>query len=293
MVDNDIMFSVEVTTYNQKDFIAQTLQSIIDQKHNYKYEILVSDDCSTDGTQDVIREFEKKYPYVVKPVYNEKNIGAMANYYATVARAQGKYLMECAGDDYWLPGKVEKQIAFMERNLDFDVCYGNANFFYSKQNVYEGIFGGNYLDFKNLFFQGNHVPALTLCIRREFFMKYMREIMPEKKNWLMEDYPFLLYAAFESSIYFINRLFAVYRVVENSLSHQVDLDKQLNFKKSVYEIRKFFSERYSLKLEPWNEKVEYKKLLNKENNLVKFVKKIFKAFIPYGLIVLRRKIISK
>ena len=57
--DNEIMFSVEVTTYNQKDYIAQTLQSILNQKHSYKYEILVSDDCSTDGTQDIIKEYKK------------------------------------------------------------------------------------------------------------------------------------------------------------------------------------------------------------------------------------------
>ena len=63
--DNEIMFSVEVTTYNQKDYIALPLQSILNQKHSYKYEILVSDDCSTDGTQDIIKEYKKKYPDII------------------------------------------------------------------------------------------------------------------------------------------------------------------------------------------------------------------------------------
>ncbi len=89
-IDNEIMFSVELTTYNQKDYIAKTLQSIINQKHNYKYEILVSDDCSTDGTKSIIEDFYKKYPEIIKPVFNEKNLGAMNNYYATIARAKGK-----------------------------------------------------------------------------------------------------------------------------------------------------------------------------------------------------------
>ncbi len=118
-INEELMFSVEVTTYNQKEYIGQTLQSIIDQEHNYKYEILISDDCSTDGTQNVIKEFQKKYPDIIKPRYNEKNLGAMKNYYTNIERAQGKYLMGCGGDDYWLPGKVQKQISFMEKNPGF------------------------------------------------------------------------------------------------------------------------------------------------------------------------------
>jgi len=296
MVDesNDIMFSVEVTTYNQKEYIAQTLQSIIDQKHNYKYEILVSDDCSTDGTQDVIKEFHKKYPDIIKPLYNKMNLGAMKNYYQNISRAKGKYLMGCGGDDYWLPGKVEKQISFMERNLDFAVCYGKADAFYTKENRIEPNFGSNYLDFKDILTKRNSCPALTLCIRKDFFIKYLNEIKPHEKDWLLEDYPFLIYTAFESFIYFLDITMAVYRIVDNSVSHQVDIEKMLRFKKSGYDIQDFYSKRYYIPIEKWDEKKKRNQILSSQKKkkepilIVLILKKIIKCLMPYGLLKLLR-----
>ncbi len=292
--DNEIMFSVEVLTYNQKEYIAQTLQSIIDQEHNYRYEILVSDDCSTDGTQDVIKEFQKKYPDVVKPVYNENNLGAMANYYATVARAKGKYLMGCAGDDYWLPGKVKKQIEFMERNLDFAICYGKADCIDLARGRVKQI-GAGYVSFKDLYYKGDFVPQLTICARMSFFKQYLQEIQPENKGWLMEDYPFLIYAAFESLIYFMDETFAVYRIIKNSLSHQVDIKKRIKFEKSEYDVRNFFSGIYSLNIEAWDERKAYAKLNNENKKFLLFViiKKIIKCLLPYGFVAFVRRVKGK
>ena len=296
MVDEskDIMFSVEVTTYNQKEYIAQTLQSIIDQKHNYKYEILVSDDCSTDGTQDVIEEFHTKYPDIIKPLYNKKNLGAMKNYYQNISRAKGKYLMGCGGDDYWLPGKVEKQISFMERNLDFAVCYGKAECidFFNEKKLQS--LGENYLDFKTLLTEGNKCPALTLCIRRDCFIKYLDEIKPQEKDWLMEDYPFLIYAAFESLIYFLDITMAVYRVLAESISHQTDVQKKLKFDSSVHDIRKTFSQKYFVSIPHWDAESALNGYTS-QNKIApfKYLKRIIKCFIPYGIVLLVQKIKRK
>lgn len=293
-ITEDVMFSVEVTTYNQREYIAQTLQSIIDQEHNYKYEILVSDDCSTDGTQGIIKQFYEKYPKIIKPVFNQKNLGPMKNYYATIARATGKYMMGCGGDDYWLPGKVAKQIDFMERNLDFDVCYGTSDIVYEKENRIEHGFGSNYLDFKDILKQRrNSCPALTLCVRRSFLLKYLDEIKPQQRDWMVEDYPFLIYAAYESLIYFLNMTMAVYRVIDNSVSHQVDTDKLLRYKKSTYDVEAFFSNRYSIPIEEWDEKKKLKEVLAKRKNKkdpFRLLKRIIKCFIPYGIIKLSMKL---
>ncbi len=289
----ELMFSVEVTTYNQKKYIAQTLQSIIDQNHNYKYEILVSDDCSKDGTQEVIKELHKKYPEIIKPIYNEKNLGAMQNYYQNITRAKGKYIMGCAGDDYWLPGKVETQIAFMENNVSFDVCYGKAELFCAANNKIISEVGKNYLKFKDIIIKGNECPALTLCIRRDAFQKYLEEIKPQEKNWLMEDYPFLIYAAYNSRIYFIDQPLAVYRVVENSISHQTNIEKKLKYEHSVYDIKKFFADKYNVQIPAFNINVERKKILQEKSTahkIFKLIKKILKAFIPYGIIKLFKKL---
>lgn len=314
--DYEVMFSVEVTTYNQEKYIAQALDSILTQEHNYKYEILVSDDCSTDNTPNIIKEYAARFPDIIKPVYNERNIGGMANYYATVSRAKGKYLMDCAGDDCWLPGKVEKQIKFMENNINFDICYGYAKAINENNELVNNTFGDHYGDYKDIFFIGNNVPSLTMCIRKSFFDEYLSIIEPDQKNWNMEDLPFLLYTVFENrNIYFFNEVIASYRILPESLSHSRSLEKAFLFAKGSYTIRRFFADRYGISypkfdcekelLNKYNEKKkvtdnkkklknELKEVCMKYNiklslNLLFYIKRFLKYCLPYGLIVLLRR----
>lgn len=292
-MSEQIMFSVELLSYNQKNYISQALESILQQEHCYKYEILVSDDCSTDGTQEIIKEFHKKYPDIIKPVYNEKNLGAMQNYYATISRAKGKYLMDCAGDDYWLPGKVKVQIDFMENNSSFGICYSKAKLLDNDTNTITDEIGSNYLDFKEFITQGNKCPELTLCTKTELLQKYLCEIIPQNKNWLMEDYPFLIYAAFNSKIYFIDEPLAVYRIVKGSLSHQTDIEKILRYEKSINDIKKYFGNLYNLSVPDLNVNKLKKQIIHDRSvvyKLLKGIERIIKLFVPYGIIVLLRKI---
>jgi glycosyltransferase involved in cell wall biosynthesis len=69
------------TSYNQEKYISQTLDSIIIQKTNFPFEVIVSDDCSTDKTPEIIREYAEKYPGIIKPIFREKNIGSISNLY--------------------------------------------------------------------------------------------------------------------------------------------------------------------------------------------------------------------
>lgn len=316
MFDEDLMFSVEMTTYNQKDYVGKALQSILDQKHNYKYEILVSDDCSTDGTQEIIKSFHEKYPDIIKPVYNKKNLGAMPNYYTNINRVKGKYLMGCAGDDFWLPGKVESQIQFLENNKDFDVCYSKAKYLINGSLTDYTL--GNYYREKKEVFEINNIPALTLCIRTDFYKKYLNEIEPQNKDWLMEDYPFNIYALYNSNVFFINKELAVYRILDGSTSHQINLRKQFLFEQNTFYIKKYFSEKYNENIKDFdantilknivNElslkqidkkklKKEYKIIRKDYNlqkhtfrNLLKIFKNIIKYILPYGIYVLLQKL---
>lgn len=104
------MFSVAIITYNQEKYISQTLDSILNQEHDYSYEIVIGEDCSTDNTKKVIEEYVQKYPQIIKPLYNVKNKGIINNYYNVIEHCSGKYIMECAGDDYWLPGKMPENL---------------------------------------------------------------------------------------------------------------------------------------------------------------------------------------
>ena len=97
---------------------------------------------------------------------------------------------------------------------------------------------------------GNVIPAATVCFKNELIRRYIEDIQPENRNWLMEDFPMWLYFAHESRIKFIDKVTSVYRVLENSASHSKDIKKQLAFEKSYWEIKNFFSERYLNRMIP-------------------------------------------
>ncbi len=116
------LVSVSVITYNHEKYIRQCLDGILMQDVNFPYEILVHDDASPDGTADIIREYEMKYPGIIKPIYQTENQYSQGK---TVSkfnwdRARGKYLAFCEGDDYWTdPGKLQKQVDFLETHPEY------------------------------------------------------------------------------------------------------------------------------------------------------------------------------
>lgn len=110
--------SVCVVTYNQKKYIRQCIESIVEQSGDFDLEIIVGDDCSTDGTQDIIREFANKYKGKIIPIFNQSNMGAALNYKLVHALASGDYVAHVDGDDCMRPHKLQKQLDIFLKNSD-------------------------------------------------------------------------------------------------------------------------------------------------------------------------------
>jgi glycosyltransferase involved in cell wall biosynthesis len=108
--------SVCVMTYNQESYIRQCLQSIVDQETDYGFEVVVGDDFSTDGTRLIVQEFAERYPGLVKPLFQNKNVGAFENYRSVHSAATGEYVAHVDGDDYLLPGKLTAQTRLLDRS---------------------------------------------------------------------------------------------------------------------------------------------------------------------------------
>lgn len=137
-----IKVSVCVVTYNQEAYISECMQSIVDQITDFKIEILVADDGSTDKTRSIIKKFAEKYSCIT-PVFRESNLGACQNFIATHNLAQGEYVCHCDGDDVWLPGKLQAQADFLDTNKDFSVTWTRCNFF----DDHGGFFNGELVDY--------------------------------------------------------------------------------------------------------------------------------------------------
>lgn len=115
--------SVIVLTYNHEKYIAGALDSILMQKGDFSIEILVGDDASQDGTVEILKRYQKKYPKKIRLFLNSKNLGATRNAYQLLVNAKGNYLAACEGDDYWTdPEKLHRQIRFLEEHPEMVGC---------------------------------------------------------------------------------------------------------------------------------------------------------------------------
>ena len=127
---NEIMVSVICNAYNHERYIRDALDGFLMQKTNFAFEVLIHDDASTDKTADIIREYEAKYPDIIKPIYQTENqyskdpsIVISLQY----SRVRGKYISLCEGDDYWTdPLKLQKQVDAMENHPEIDICAHGA-----------------------------------------------------------------------------------------------------------------------------------------------------------------------
>ncbi|WP_352338916.1 glycosyltransferase family 2 protein [Psychrobacter sp. 16-MNA-CIBAN-0192] len=121
-MNNDIQVSVCIITYNQEDYISECLDSIINQETDFKFEIIIGEDCSTDNTRAIVKEYIEKYPKLIVPIFHERNVGPVENVKQVYKKAKGKYIAHIDGDDSALPEKLQKQFDVLESNLDCNVC---------------------------------------------------------------------------------------------------------------------------------------------------------------------------
>lgn len=108
--------SICVVTYNQEKYIRQCLQSIVDQEAEFDFEVIVGDDCSRDGTREIVKEFSNRYPDLIRIVLHEKNVGPTQNYMSVHNLALGQLVAHVDGDDYCLPGKLKVMASFLDSN---------------------------------------------------------------------------------------------------------------------------------------------------------------------------------
>lgn len=121
--------SIICLSYNHAKFIEDAIKGFIGQRTNFVFEVIIHDDASTDGTQDLIKIYAEKYPGLIVPILQEENQYSKKNSIANIAMkaSRGKYIAICEGDDYWVdPEKIQKQYDFMEKNPAYSICYHDA-----------------------------------------------------------------------------------------------------------------------------------------------------------------------
>lgn len=129
-MDNKILVSIKCTVYNHEPYIRQCLEGLVMQKTDFRFEAIVHDDASTDGSAAIIREYAEKYPDIIKPIYETENQyskrdGSLSR--IMNAHMHGKYIAFCEGDDYWTdPLKLQKQVGWLEEHDDYVMSHSNC-----------------------------------------------------------------------------------------------------------------------------------------------------------------------
>jgi len=248
--DDFMMVSVLCQTYNHEQYIAECLRSLVTQKTSFRYEILVHDDASTDNTTDIIRQFEKKYPDLIKPIYQEVNQWSLGNKVFSgiqLPRCTGKYIAICEGDDYWTDSlKLQKQVDFLESNKNVGLVYTKARIYLQAKHRYaDDLFGEYRASLDEMIFKGNAIPTLTVMFRRKIAVAFRQEFF-KIKGWKMGDYPLWLYIFGKYEVVFWGEVTGVYRMLENSASHLTSCKRNIRFNRNYFEIAYFFADYFGL-----------------------------------------------
>ncbi|QYS90774.1 glycosyltransferase [Flavobacterium covae] len=137
-----IKVSVCMITYNHEKYIKQAIESILMQKTNFDFELIISNDNSNDTTHKIILDLLEEHidSKKIKYLHNKKNLGMMPNFIQAIQNCKGEYIALCEGDDYWTdPEKLQKQVDFLDTNKNFAICFHPVNIDYQNEIIEDNI----------------------------------------------------------------------------------------------------------------------------------------------------------
>jgi glycosyltransferase involved in cell wall biosynthesis len=252
--------SVCFITYNHERFVAQALEGVLMQKTNFDYEIVIGEDCSTDRTREIIKDFIKKYPEKIRLLLRPQNIGAARNFVQTFSTCKGRYIALLDGDDYWTsPYKLQKQVDFLESHPECSEC------FHDVQVVSE--------EDKPLFISSprRKKPRYTLkdLLKGNFIytcsVVYRKGLMKEFPEWIYKvsigDWPLHILNAQYGDIGYIDEVMGAYRVHSGGIHSSKEEMEQVKETIEVYSyINAHLNYRYNtyIKTQMWFKLVEKK-----------------------------------
>ena len=210
------LISIICTAYNHEKYIAKAIEGFLMQETEYDYEILIHDDASTDKTADIIRQYELKYPEIIKAVYqteNQYSKGVKISRTFLHPKAKGKYVAICEGDDYWTDkSKLQLQVKYMESHPECTLCFHASeaiNINTGKKRIIRPYKRDQICSIEDIILgQGTHYCATNSMLFPSEFALERPEFM---KAIEVGDYPRRLLLASKGTVYYIDRVMSVYQ----------------------------------------------------------------------------------
>jgi glycosyltransferase involved in cell wall biosynthesis len=254
------LISVCLITYNHAPFLSQAIESILMQKHDYSWELIIADDNSTDATREIILRFKEKHPELIRTILREKNVGAFQNWRDMLNNARGKYIAYLEGDDYWTDwNKLNEQATFLEANHEYIGCFHNCEERFDNDDtrasfLYCSFPGTVDISFQDLIYS-NVIPSCSMFYRNEGANK-----IPDWFRQLkMGDWPLHLLNTTIGKYKYIPKVMGVHR------NHQGSTWMSL----PVETANQYILEAYDVMIDGFSDKMEFqRKLIEARRNLM-------------------------
>lgn len=206
--------SVLLITYNHQQFIAQAIDSVLMQRTTFPIEVVIGEDCSTDGTRDIVRAYSKQYPEVIRAILPEVNQGPFQNVMRTLNACRGEYIAGIEGDDYWTASdKLQQQADFLDNHPECAISFHKVMKVFddgSQPSVEFPQFPGEVATIEDLLSGefGNLIPSCSAMWRSGLFSG----LPPWVEEVGFSDWPIHVLNATQGHAAFLNRCMGVYRI---------------------------------------------------------------------------------
>ncbi|MBW8042187.1 MAG: glycosyltransferase [Planctomycetes bacterium] len=245
--------STFMVTYNHAPYIAQAIQGVLQQETKFPFELVIGEDCSTDGTREIVFDYQKSYPEIIRVVTSDKNIGARRNGIRTEKACRGKYIAYCEGDDYWHhPQKLQKQVDYLESHPECGLVHSDQDRYYERtgKKIRDFFRTTNNIPLENFnIFRGwghYHILTCTVIVRKHLIDKIISDPHIYRNDQYIggSDIPLAIEVSMLSKIHYIDESLSTYTVRNESASNISNPLKRARFNKSVIEAYLYLAGKY-------------------------------------------------
>lgn len=232
--NNEITVSVLMLTYNQEQYIDQAIRSVMLQQTDFRFELVIGNDASTDTTSILCQQWKDRYPEQIIFINRTQNLGLQQNFIQTYAHCRGKYLAICEGDDFWTSRhKLQRQVDFLETHPDYAICFHRVINYYEERGVKSLSNGRQQINTDILdLAQSNYITNVSVLFRRN--------CLGDLPTWFNKvstyDYAMHLITAQHGKIHYIRRPMAVYRQHGKGIWSESQTDKKLEIALTIREL---------------------------------------------------------
>jgi glycosyltransferase involved in cell wall biosynthesis len=249
------LVSVHMITYNHAPYIAQAIEGVLMQDTDFPFELVIGEDCSTDGTREIVLDYALRYSNIIRVVTSDSNVGMVKNNARTRNVCRGKYIAWCEGDDYWNnKKKLQKQIGYLETHPDCGLVFSDYDYLKSAA----GLNIVQYRQYSGYVIQSPNINDIiagkagvltcTVVSRKEIVDRLIAEdaYLHDNEELKMGDTQLWAEIASISKLHCLEESLAVHRVLEESATQSNDRIKKLRFWISNTEMCMYVCQKYGL-----------------------------------------------